>query len=152
ADYFERSVELHNAPKSLCNWITNDLLRELKERRVEIRDFKVQPGSLVELAKMVEEGAISMPVARGVFVDMTETGKNAAELVEEKGLLQISDKGELEQLVQKIMDENPAAVNDYRKGKKASLGFLVGQIMRQSKGKANPKSINELLKQKLDAC
>ncbi len=152
ADYFERSVELYHAPKSLCNWITNDLLRELKERRVEIRDFKVQPGSLVELSKMVEEGTISMSVARGVFVDMAGTGKNAAELVEEKGLLQISDKGELEQLVQKIMDDNPAAVNDYRKGKKASQGFLVGQIMRQTKGKANPKSINELLKQKLDAC
>ncbi|MCQ4575001.1 MAG: Asp-tRNA(Asn)/Glu-tRNA(Gln) amidotransferase subunit GatB [Candidatus Brocadiales bacterium] len=151
ADYFERSVGLHATPKPLCNWITNDVLRELKERKVEIKDFKVCPESLVGLVKMVEEGAVSMPVAREVFVSMADTGKEAAELVKEKGLLQISDKGELEELVSKILDENPAAVSDFKKGKKTALGFLVGQIMRQSKGKANPKVANELLTQKLKA-
>ncbi len=149
ADYFEGCVGLLASPKSLCNWITNDVLRELKERKIGINDFRVRPDGLVSLVKMVEDGAISLPVAREVFVHMVDTGKDAAELVKEKGLLQISDRGELEQLVSKVLDENPAAVSDYHKGKKASLGFLVGQIMRQSKGKANPKLVNKLLAEKL---
>ncbi|MFQ5957133.1 MAG: Asp-tRNA(Asn)/Glu-tRNA(Gln) amidotransferase subunit GatB [Candidatus Brocadiales bacterium] len=149
ADYFERCVSLYASPKSLCNWITNDVLRELKERRVEIKDFKVGPEMLVGLVKMIEEGAISMPSGRGAFAEMANTGKDAAVIVKEKGLLQISDKEELEQLVLKVLDKNPAAVSDYQKGKKAALGFLVGQIIRESKGKANPKVVNELLRQKI---
>ncbi len=151
ADYFERCVGLYATPKSLCNWITNDLLRELKERKVEIENFKVSPEALVGLVKMVEEGTVSMPIARGVFTDMADSGNDAATIVKKKGLLQISDKGELEQLILKVLKENPAAVNDYKKGKKTALGFLVGQIMRQSKGKANPKVVNEVLTQKLKA-
>ena len=151
ADYFEDCTALLSSPKSLCNWITNDVLRELKERKTGIKDFGVRPEGLVSLVKMAEDGVISLPVAREVFVHMVDTGRDAAELVKEKGLLQISDKGELEQLVLKVLDENPAAVSDYHKGKKASLGFLVGQIMRQSKGKANPKVVNKLLAEKLKA-
>ncbi|MFQ5861880.1 MAG: Asp-tRNA(Asn)/Glu-tRNA(Gln) amidotransferase subunit GatB [Candidatus Brocadiales bacterium] len=149
ADYFERCVELHTSPKSLSNWITNDVLRELKERKVEIKDFKVRPEMLVELVKMVEGSAVSMPVARGVFVDMADTGRDAAEIVKEKGLLQISDKEEIEQIILRVLEENPVAVGDYQKGKKAALGFLVGQIMRETKGKANPQVVNELLKRKI---
>lgn len=151
ADYFEQCVRLHNSPKSLSNWVTNDVLRELKERRIEIRDFRLRPEMLVGLVKMVEEGKISMPVAREVFVEMVNTDRDAETIVKEKGLLQISNREELERLVLKIIGENPAAVSDYQKGKKAALGFLVGQIMRQSKGKANPKLVNELLRQKIKA-
>ncbi len=151
AEFFEDCTALLSSPKSLCNWITNDVLRELKERKTGIKDFDVRPEGLVSLVKMAEDGVISLPVAREVFVHMVDTGRDAAELVKEKGLLQISDKGELEQLVLKVLDENPAAVSDYHKGKKASLGFLVGQIMRQSKGKANPKVVNKLLAEKLKA-
>lgn len=149
ADYFERCVELHAAPKSLCNWITNDVLRELKERRLGIRDFKVRPEALVGLVVMVEKGTVSMPTAREVFADMASSGSDAVKIVEEKGLLQISDREELERLVLKVLDENPSAVSDYQKGKKTALGFLVGQVMRQSTGKANPKMVNEVLIQKL---
>lgn len=151
ADYFERCVELHAAPKPLCNWITNDVLRELKERRTEIKDFKVVPESLVELIKLVEKGAVSMPIAREVFVEMANSGNEAAKIVKEKGLLQISDREELERIVLKVLDENPSAVSDYQKGKKTALGFLVGQAMRQSKGKANPKMVNDVLTKKLRA-
>ena len=98
---------------------------------------------------MVEKGTVSMPTAREVFADMASSGSDAVKIVEEKGLLQISDREELERLVLKVLDDNPSAVSDYQKGKKTALGFLVGQVMRQSTGKANPKMVNEVLIQKL---
>lgn len=106
---------------------------------------------LVELIKLVETGDISMPVARGVFVEMVNTKKKAPQLVQERGLLQISDSAELEGIIQAILTENPNALTDYKKGKKTAFTFLVGQIMRKTKGKANPQMVNELLKQKLEA-
>ncbi|MBI5125953.1 MAG: Asp-tRNA(Asn)/Glu-tRNA(Gln) amidotransferase subunit GatB [Planctomycetes bacterium] len=151
ADYFERCVSHYESPKVVCNWVTNDVLRELKERRLEIKDFPVGPEMLVELIKLVETGAVSMPVARGVFVEMVDTKKKAPQLVQERGLLQISDRAELEGIIQTILTENPNALTDYKKGKKTAFTFLVGQIMRKTKGKANPQMVNELLKQKLEA-
>lgn len=151
ADYFERCVSHYESPKVVCNWVTNDVLRELKERRLEIKDFPVGPEMLVELIKLVETGAVSMPVARGVFVEMVDTKKKAPQLVQERGLLQISDSAELEGIIQAILTENPNALTDYKKGKKTAFTFLVGQIMRKTKGKANPQMVNELLKQKLEA-
>lgn len=151
ADYFERCVTQYASPKVVCNWVTNDVLRELKERRLEIKDFPVGPEMLVELIKLVETGAVSMPVARGVFVEMVNTKKKAPQLVQERGLLQISDSAELEGIIQAILTENPNALTDYKKGKKTAFTFLVGQIMRKTKGKANPQMVNELLKQKLEA-
>jgi len=151
ADYFERCVSHYESPKVVCNWVTNDVLRELKERRLEIKDFPVGPEMLVELIRLVETGDISMPVAKGVFVEMINTKKKAPQLVQERGLLQISDSAELEGIIQAILTENPNALTDYKKGKKTAFTFLVGQIMRKTKGKANPQMVNELLKQKLEA-
>ncbi len=151
ADYFEGCVVQYKSPKVICNWVINDVLRELNERRLEIRNFPVSSEMLVELTKLVEEGDISMPTARGVFVEMVETGKKAPQIVQERGLLQISDRVQLENIVQEVLTENPSALADYKKGKKTSLTFLVGQIMRKTKGKANPQLINELLKLKLEA-
>ncbi|MEK7241801.1 MAG: Asp-tRNA(Asn)/Glu-tRNA(Gln) amidotransferase GatCAB subunit B, partial [Planctomycetota bacterium] len=151
ADYFERCITQYDSPKAVCNWVTNHILRELKERQLEIKDFPVGPEMLVELIKLVETGAVSMPVARGVFVEMVNTKKKAPQLVQERGLLQISDSAELEGIIQAILTENPNALTDYKKGKKTAFTFLVGQIMRKTKGKANPQMVNELLKQKLEA-
>ena len=151
ADYFERCVAHYESPKVVCNWVTNDVLRELKERRLEIKDFPVGPEMLVELVKLVETGTVSMPVARGVFVEMVDTKKKAPQIIHERGLLQISDRAELEGIIQTILTENPNALTDYKKGKKTAITFLVGQIMRKTKGKANPQMVNELLKQKLEA-
>ncbi|HHT9117877.1 MAG TPA: Asp-tRNA(Asn)/Glu-tRNA(Gln) amidotransferase subunit GatB [Candidatus Hypogeohydataceae bacterium YC38] len=151
ADYFERCVALRTWPKVLSNWVTNDVLRELKERRLEIRQFAVAPEMLVELVEMVDKGVINVPIAREVFVEMVNTGKGASEIVEARGLLQISDKEELERIVAKVLEENPSAVSDYHKGKKSAFSFLIGQIMRKTKGKANPKIINELLKEMVEA-
>ncbi|MFN3467573.1 MAG: Asp-tRNA(Asn)/Glu-tRNA(Gln) amidotransferase subunit GatB, partial [Candidatus Brocadiales bacterium] len=151
ADYFERCVSHHASPKVVCNWVTNDVLRELKERRLEIKDFPVSPEMLAELIKLVETGAVSMPVARGVFVEMVNTRKKAPHIIQERGLLQISDRAELEDIVQEVLTENPDALADYKKGKKTAVTFLVGQIMRKTKGKANPQMVNELLRLKLEA-
>jgi aspartyl-tRNA(Asn)/glutamyl-tRNA(Gln) amidotransferase subunit B len=151
ADYFERCVKQCDSPKVVCNWVTNDVLRELKERRLEIKDFPVDPERLAELIRLVETDAISMPVARGVFVEMIDSGKKAPQIVQERGLLQISDRTKLEQIIQEVLVENPNALADYEKGKKTAFTFLVGQIMRKTKGKANPQMINELLKLKLEA-
>lgn len=150
ADYFERCVALYNSPKAICNWVTNDVLREMKERRIEIKDFPVRPERLVELIRLVETGAISMPIAREVFVEMVNTGKEASLIVQDRGLLQITDRAKLEQIVQEVLRENPTALADYKKGKKTAFTFLVGQIMRKTKGKANPQMVNELLKLTLE--
>jgi aspartyl-tRNA(Asn)/glutamyl-tRNA(Gln) amidotransferase subunit B len=149
-DYFERCVALHDSPKVVCNWVTNYVQRELKERRLEIRDFPVGPDTLVELIRLVETGQVSMPVAKEVFAEMVETGKKAPQIVQERGLLQISDRTRLEHTIQEVLAENPAALADYKRGKKTALTFLVGQIMRKTKGKANPQMVNELLKLRLE--
>lgn len=151
ADYFERCVSHHASPKVVCNWVTNDVLRELKERQLEIKDFPVSPEMLAELIKLVETGTVSMPVARGVFVEMVNTKKKAPHIIQERGLLQISDRAKLEDIVQEVLTENPDALADYKKGKKTAVTFLVGQIMRKTKGKANPQMVNELLRLKLEA-
>ncbi len=150
ADYFERCVEQYDSPKTVCNWVTNNVLRELKERQLEIKDFPVNPEMLVELVKLEETGAISMPVAREVFAEMVNSGKKAPQIVQERGLLQISDRAKLENIIQEVLVENPIALADYKKGKKTTLTFLVGQIMRKTRGKANPQMVNELLRQKLE--
>ncbi|HHT9120483.1 MAG TPA: Asp-tRNA(Asn)/Glu-tRNA(Gln) amidotransferase subunit GatB [Candidatus Hypogeohydataceae bacterium YC41] len=151
ADYFERCVTLHHSPKAVCNWVTNYVQRELNERRLEIKDFPVSPEMLVELVRLAETGDVSMPVAKEVFVEMVDTRKKAPQIVQERGLLQISDRAELESIIQEVIAENPNALADYKKGKKTALTFLVGQIMRKTKGKANPQMVNELLKKKLEA-
>ena len=151
ADFFEECVRGLNRPKILCNWITNDLLREAKERKLEIGQLKVKPAQLVSLVEIVEKGTISGTTAKEVFAEMIQTGKDPQKIVEEKGLLQISDEGLIGSVVDKIISGNPGVIDDYKKGKKNALAFLVGQVMKETKGKANPKMVNELLKGKLDA-
>ena len=150
ADYFEECVGLsQDSPKELSNWIINDVLRELNERKVYVQDFTVTPDTLVGLIKI--KPTIGNSIAKEVFVEMANTGKDAPTIVKEKDLTQMDDTSELNEIVIKIVEENPKAVEDYGLGKKNALAFLIGQTMKITKGKANPKILTELFKQRLSS-
>ncbi len=150
ADYFEECVGLsQDSPKELSNWIINDVLRELNERKTNVQDFIVSPKMLVDLVKI--KPAIGSSIAKDVFVEMINTGKTAPSIVKEKSLTQMGDVSELNDIVAKVIDENPKAAEDYGKGKKSALTFLIGQTMKATKGKANPKILTEIFKEKLSA-
>jgi len=150
ADYFEECIGLsQDSPKELSNWIINDVLRELNERKTNVQDFVVSPKMLVELVKI--KPTIGSSIAKDVFVEMINTGKTAPSIVKEKSLTQMGDVSELNDIVAKVIDENPKAAEDYGKGKKSALTFLIGQTMKVTKGKANPKILTEIFKEKLSA-
>ncbi len=150
ADYFEECVGLsQDSPKDLSNWIINDVLRELNEQKINIQDFAISPKMLVELIKI--KSTIGNAIAKDVFIEMINTGKNASSIVKEKNLTQMDDVSELSDIVTAVIAENPKAAEDYCLGKKGALSFLVGQIMKSTKGKANPKIITEILKKRLSA-
>ncbi|MEW6378473.1 MAG: Asp-tRNA(Asn)/Glu-tRNA(Gln) amidotransferase subunit GatB [bacterium] len=149
ADYYEQCVTLFPHPKVVSNWVMGDILRELNSRNIDISNNPVGPQALAELLKMIEQGIISNKIAKSLFEEMFDTGKSAEVIVREKGLVQISDENELEKIVDRIMTENPTVVEDWKKGKKQALGFLVGQVMKATSGKANPSMVNEILRKKL---
>ena len=146
---FEECVKIMDRPKAFCNWITNDLLREVKDKKLDINDLKIMPKQLASLVEIIEKGTISSTIAKEVFSEMLQTGKEPQKIIEEKGLAQISDKGLIESVVDKVIANNPNVIEDYKKGKKSALTFLVGQVMKETKGKANPKMVNELLTKKV---
>ncbi len=150
ADYFEECVGLsQDSPKELSNWIINDVLRELNERKTNVQDFVVSPKMLVELVKI--KPTIGSSIAKDVFVEMINTGKTAPSIVKEKDLTQMDDVSELNNIVTKVIEENPKAAEDYSQGKKGALTFLIGQTMKITKGKANPKILTEIFKERLSA-
>jgi aspartyl-tRNA(Asn)/glutamyl-tRNA(Gln) amidotransferase subunit B len=135
--------------KKVANWVLGPLRAYLNENGVEISEVKAEPASLAELILLVEKGEVSNQAAKTVFSKMLETGQMPAKIITELGLKQVSDESELEGLVAQVLEENADAVKDYRSGKESSLQFLLGQVMRKSKGSANPSSIRELLLKKL---
>ncbi len=145
ADYFEQTVEQGVEPKTAANWIMGEVMRVLNERLCEIDDLPVSPPMLAELIGLVTDDRISNSVGKTVFGEMCSSGKKAGEIVEEKGLAQISDSGELEAVVKQVLADNPDAVADLESGKQQAKGFLIGQIMRATRGKANPKLAGELI-------
>ncbi|MDJ0623730.1 MAG: Asp-tRNA(Asn)/Glu-tRNA(Gln) amidotransferase subunit GatB [Desulfocapsaceae bacterium] len=142
ADYFETAARLCANAKKVSNWIMTELLRELKGE--DISGCKVAPEQLGELIAMVEKGTISGKIAKTVFIDMMATGKDPAVIVKEKNLVQVSDEGELQAMVEEIVAANPDQAEQFRQGKTKVMGFFVGQLMKKTKGKANPKMANEL--------
>ena len=149
ANYFEECVRLFPEPKTISNWMMGDLLRELKKDEREIDQCPVTPHHLGEMLSMVKEGTISGKIAKDVFEEMYRTGRRPTEIVQEKGWVQILDQSEIEKAIERAMQANPKQVEDYQKGKEKIFGFFVGEVMKQTKGKANPKLVNELLKEKL---
>ena len=149
ADYFEQCTALFPQPKTISNWMMGDLLRELKKDGRNIVDCPVSPSALVDLLKLIESGTISGNIAKGIFEEMYQTQKSAGSIVEEKGLKQITDSSAIEKIVAEVIQANPGQVEEFKGGKEKVLGFLVGQVMKASKGKANPAMVNKLLKKKM---
>ncbi|MBI5854986.1 MAG: Asp-tRNA(Asn)/Glu-tRNA(Gln) amidotransferase subunit GatB [Nitrospirae bacterium] len=149
ADYFESCVALFPQPKTVSNWVMGELLRELNTSGTDVAASPVTPERLVSLLKLVEAGTVSLKVARDLFPEFYASGKPAEQLVQEKGLTQVSDESALGVLIDEALAKNPAQVAQFKEGKQQVVGFLVGQIMKASGGKANPGKVNELLKRKL---
>lgn len=151
ADYYEETVKTSGNARAAANWIRSELLRELELRGLVATDSPVPPAELGELIKRIDSGEISGKQAKDVLVEMFKTGKGALAIIEEQGLVQVSDTGEIDALVDQVIAANPDAVANYRAGKEALLGFFVGQVIKASKGKANPRIVNERLRAKLSA-
>ncbi len=145
ADFFDQAVATGADPKAVANWLMGELFGYLNANNLELKDVKLTPEGLGEMVKLIEKGTISTKIAKTVFKEMVETGKEPAKIVEEKGLVQISDEGELKRLVDEVIAANPQAIQDYRAGNERAVGFLVGQMMKQTKGKANPGLVNKLI-------
>lgn len=149
ADYYEETVKASGNPRAAANWIRSELLRELEAAGLSAADSPVSPGNLGKLIRLIDDGMISGKQAKDVLVEMFQTGKDADAIVAEQGLVQLSDTGEIDSLIDAVIAANPGQLASYRSGKEALLGFFVGQVIKASKGKANPKIVNERLRAKL---
>ena len=152
ADFFEQTAQSSGQPKTAANWIMGDLLRFYKDSNTDMKDLSkspITPKMLADMISLAGKGTISGKIAKTVIEEMYKTGKPPQEIIEEQGLVQISDTGEIEKIVNRIVEENPKSVEQYRSGKTGALGFFVGQVMKATGGRANPQTVNDLLRKKL---
>jgi len=149
ANYFEEACKEYHAPKKIANWILSEMMRVLREQKIEIDQCKVTPSMLHELFGLVDSGLISGKIAKEVFDEMASEGKSAQQVVEEKELQQVSNQDEIEVVIDEVLSAHEKVVLDYKSGKKKAFGFLIGQVMKKTKGKANPKMVNEILRERI---
>jgi aspartyl-tRNA(Asn)/glutamyl-tRNA(Gln) amidotransferase subunit B len=149
ADYFETAVEKFPEPKVVSNWMMTELMRELKRDEKDISICPVPPDNLAELLELMKAGVISGKIAKTVFEQMYASGSSAKTIVEEKGLLQVTDASAIESVIEEVLQANPSEVEQYRAGKQKLLGYFVGEVMKKTRGKANPQLVNEILRAKL---
>lgn len=149
ADYYEQAVESSGNPRATANWLRSELLRELETAGLAASASPVSPSQLAALVRLIGEGQISGKQGKDVLVEMFKTGKDASAIVEEQGLVQVSDTGEIDKIIDGVLEKNPQQLAGYRAGKETLFGFFVGQVMKASQGKANPKVVNERLREKL---
>jgi aspartyl-tRNA(Asn)/glutamyl-tRNA(Gln) amidotransferase subunit B len=149
ADYFEAAASAGANPKSVSNFVMSELVRELRHAGVGADEAKFTPQMMADLARIVDEGVISLKIARRIFPELFAEGLAPEPYVKDKGLVQISDSGTLEAAVDEVLAENPDEVEAFKGGKKKLMGFFVGQVMKKTRGQANPKLVNELLAGKL---
>ena len=147
--YYEDVVRLCGKPKQASNWVMGDVLRFLNEEKRDIRQCPISAGSLADMINLIEEGTISGKMAKEIIEDMYKTGKPPQDIIREKGLVQITDEGELTKTIAAIIDAHPGQLADYRGGREKLFGFFVGQVMKATQGKANPQLVNNLLKKML---
>lgn len=145
--FFDKVLELGANPKTAVNFIMGEIAAYLKEEHIEITDTKLTPDNLAELISLIEKGTISNNIGKQIIIEMMKDGTKAYVIVEKKGLSQISDEGAIKELVQKVVDAHPNEVEAYKNGKTNLLGFFVGQVMKETKGRANPKTVNQLIKE-----
>ncbi len=150
ADYFEEACKIHNNPTAIANWILTEMLGALNKENKTIEDSLIKPNQIAKLVKLIDNNTISGKIGKSVFAQMYKTGDEPEKIVKEKGLTQITDTGKLENIVDEVIKNNEKAVENYKSGKKNTIGFFVGQVMKATKGKANPKIVNELLIKKLE--
>ncbi|HCC68380.1 MAG TPA: Asp-tRNA(Asn)/Glu-tRNA(Gln) amidotransferase GatCAB subunit B [Nitrospiraceae bacterium] len=149
ADWFEDAVKAGGNPKSVSNWMMVELMRLLNEDSKSIEECPVKPKQLADMLKLIEDGTISGKIAKAVFEDMYRRGRDAEDIVRDKGLTQISDTTAIEKAVDEAIAKNPKEVTRFKAGEEKLIGFFVGQVMKLTKGKANPQMVNEMLKKKL---
>ncbi|MDY6083913.1 MAG: Asp-tRNA(Asn)/Glu-tRNA(Gln) amidotransferase subunit GatB [Dialister sp.] len=151
ADYFEVMVQAGADPKASVNWLMGDFAKQLSADGLEIAKAPVAPGDLAELLQLVDKGTISGKIAKNVFTIMWDEGGKPETIIKEKGLVQISDTAVIEKIIDQVVEANPQSVEDFKAGKKKAVGFLMGQIMKATKGKANPQIANGMLMKKLNS-
>ncbi|MEZ0324058.1 MAG: Asp-tRNA(Asn)/Glu-tRNA(Gln) amidotransferase subunit GatB [Hydrogenothermaceae bacterium] len=150
AIFFEESLRDYSEnPKQTANWIINELLGKLNDRGIDIKESPVKPSHIAQLVKLIKDGTISGKIGKEIFDEVFESGKDPAKIVEEKGLKQISDEGQIRQIVKSVLEKHPNEVQKYKEGNTKLLGFFVGQIMKETKGKANPALVNKILQEEL---
>lgn len=148
-DYYEKTTSIYSNSKILSNWIMGELMRYLNEEKVEIENSPISPDNLVEMLKLIDKGVISSKMAKDVFEKMFKTAKSASQMVKESGITQITDENELIELIDRVIKENPQSVIDFNQGKEQALNYLVGKVMRYTKGRAKPDFVFKALKQRL---
>lgn len=150
AEFFDKAVKTCGNAKLVSNWLMSDVARILNEQEIDIAEAKFTAEQLGHLISLIEKNVISSAIAKKVFEDMAQSGKDPESIVEEKGLKQVTDEGAIRDIVIKVLDLNPASVADYLAGKERAMGFIVGQTMKESHGKANPVMVNKLVKEELE--
>ena len=150
AEYYEEVVKVSDDARLAANWVLTEILRVLKEKNISIEEFSVEPQNIGKLIKLIKANTISSKIAKDVFEILLSENKDPEIIVKEKGLVQITDNSEIEKIVEQVLAENPQSVEDYKAGKSNALKYLVGQSMRLSRGKANPKMINEMILARLE--
>lgn len=148
-DYYEKTTSLYSNSKVLSNWIMGELMRYLNEEKIEIDESPISPEKLVEMLKLIDKGVISGKMAKDVFEKMFKTGREASQIVKESGITQITDENELFEVIDNVIKGNPKSVDDFNQGKEKALNFLVGQVMRSTKGRAKPDFVFKALKQRV---
>jgi len=149
ADFFETAVSCYNQPKKICNWVLGELLGKLKDGGLSISRAGISPEQLSDLVRLVDEDKISGKIAKTVFAEVFDKGTDPEKIIEQRGLVQISDSSALEAMVDKVLDAHPGEVQRYRDGQKKLIGFFVGLVMKETKGQANPGLVNKILSSKL---
>ncbi|MCL4377212.1 MAG: Asp-tRNA(Asn)/Glu-tRNA(Gln) amidotransferase subunit GatB [Actinobacteria bacterium] len=149
SSYFEETLKYYNDAKTVCNWIMGDFSAYINKEGITLKQSKISPENLASLLKMIDSGEISSKIAKSVFEEMYTNGSSPGEIISKKGLKQISDAGELEKVIDEVISSNPDVIKQYKSGKSKAIGFLIGQIMRKTQGKANPGLVNEIILKKL---
>ncbi|KSU81199.1 aspartyl/glutamyl-tRNA(Asn/Gln) amidotransferase subunit B [Fictibacillus enclensis] len=149
ADFFEKGIQEEADPKMLSNWLMGEVSAYLNNASREIDETPLTPVNLAKMIKLIEDGTISSKIAKKVFKEMIENGGDPETIVKEKGLVQISDEGAIREFVVAVLDRNPQSIEDFKNGKDKAIGFLVGQVMKETKGKANPPLVNKLIAEEL---
>jgi aspartyl-tRNA(Asn)/glutamyl-tRNA(Gln) amidotransferase subunit B len=150
ADFFEEVTKVSNSPKLSANWIMGELSAELNNENLGIKESKVSSNKLGQLIGRIEDGTISGKIAKDIFEKIWTTGKEVDDIIKEEGLEQVTDDKEIESMIDEVIENNPQQLEQYRSGKDRLFGFFVGQVMKASQGKANPKQVNDILKSKLE--